>query len=110
MQIFIYSGAVGNGWKQMQALKMHTTWSTQVHSLTRAPKHGLNRQDARVSPIPAFQNLDPTDTPTEIIPRWEINVRISWLFMNIVNFHTAHYILNKFPNVKARVAYKMLKD
>ena len=64
MQIFIYSGAVVNGWKQMQALKMQTMWSTQAHSLTRAPKHSLNRQDARVSLIPAFQNLDPTDMPT----------------------------------------------
>jgi len=85
----------------MQALKTHTVWSAQVHSLTRAPKHSLDRQDARVSPILAFQNLDPTDTPAQIISRWEINVCISLLFMNVVNFHIAHYSLNKFPKVKS---------
>lgn len=63
----------------------------------------------RVSLIPAFPNLDPTDMPTEIIPRWQIHVCISRPFMNAVNFHIAHDILNKFANIKTKWATRCLK-
>lgn len=105
MQIFIYLRCCA------ELLKTNANTANAQSTLVHSLKKSTSEQKARVNLIHAFQNLDPIDRPTSIVPTWMISVHISHLFMNVVNFHiAAHcYLRTKFQR-KGRVGYKMLKD